>query len=131
MLSLWRSPLFEVTTSLLRTLDEGGDSACPASLQENDSAYTLRLEVPGLKAEDIVLDVTESSVRLSGERRLSAPDGYTPLRSHRRSYTVNRTLRFGQRLDPDAVEATLADGLLTIVLPKSDATRARRVAINT
>jgi HSP20 family protein len=131
MLSLWRSPLFDATTSLLRALDEGATPARAGTIQEGESAYTLRLEVPGLKADDIEIDVTESSIRLSGERRLSVPEGYTPVHTGRRAYTIRRTLRLGRRVDPDAAEATITDGVLTIVLPWSDAARARRVPVNT
>jgi len=130
MLSLWRSPLFDATTSLLRALDEGSPPARSGTIKEGESAYTLRLEVPGLKAEDIELYVTESSVRLSGERRVSVPEGYMAVRSGRRSYTIHRTLRFGKRLDPGAAEAMLADGILTVVLPKLSSSPARRVTIN-
>lgn len=130
MLSLWRSPLFDATTSLLRALDEGPPPARSGTITEGESAYTLRLEVPGLKADDIELDVTSSSVRLAGERRISVPEGYTAVRSGRRSYTIHRTLRFSQRLNPDAAEATLENGILTVVLPKLASSPSRRVTIN-
>lgn len=136
MLSLWRSPLSETAASLLYALD-----AAPAAVdardvhtrevnvQEDDSAYTLRLLVPGLKADDIALDVTASSISLRGQRTLSVPDGFRALRTERRPYALRRTLRFRHALDPDAVQATLKDGVLTVVLPKSDAKDARRVEI--
>lgn len=133
MLSLWRSPLFDATTSaisLLRALDDESAGAGLGEVSESESAYTLRIEVPGLKADDLELDVTESTVKLSGERKVSVPEGFEPLRTERRSYRVSRSLRFGKKLDPDGVEAKLEDGVLTVTLPKSDAARARRVAIN-
>lgn len=132
MLSLWRSPLFDATSalSLLRALDEESAGAGLGEISETESAYTLRIETPGLKASELELDVTESTLRLSGERKVTVPEGFKPLRTERRSYRVSRALRFGKKLNPDAVEAALADGVLTITLPKADAAKTRRVAIN-
>jgi len=58
------------------------------------------------------------------------PEGFKPVRTERRGYRVQRSLRFGKKLDLDAVEATLEDGVLTITLPKAAAAKTRRVAIN-
>ena len=133
MLTLWRSPLFDTTSSalsLLRALDEESAGAGHGEVSEDESSYTLQLDVPGLKADDLALDVTESTLRLSGERKVSVPEGFKPVRTERRGYRVQRSLRFGKKLDLDAVEATLEDGVLTITLPKAAAAKTRRVAIN-
>ena len=65
MLSLWRSPLFDATSalSLLRALDEESAGAGLGEISETESAYTLRIETPGLKASELELDVREAFVK--------------------------------------------------------------------
>ena len=130
---LLRSSLFDLTTpaiSLLRALEEPlRPAAVPEEVTEDEQHYTLRVEVPGLREEQIVLDVTPTSLSLRGERTVAVPEGYTPVRQERSAYRVERRLRFGHRVDPEGVVARLQDGVLTVTLPKAEAAQARRVPV--
>lgn len=130
MLSLWGSPLFDVSSSLVRAIHEEKTESYPVNITEDDSSYTLTVTVPGLTSDDIQLDVTATAVHIAGQRTPTVPEGFKTIRSERRTLRINRAVRFRRRLDPDAVEATLQDGVLKVVLPWSTSEHSRRIRIN-
>ncbi|HWL46042.1 MAG TPA: Hsp20/alpha crystallin family protein [Ilumatobacter sp.] len=82
----------------------------------HDDEYVLTVDLPGVPAEAVTVEVTGQSLRLaatSGESQWS------------------RTLRLGGSLDPDKVSARHVDGRLTVRIGKFDEPAARQVAIDT
>ena len=98
------------------------------NIREEDDAYVLSALVPGLKAEDLNIQVMEDVLRIEG--------AYT---SEESNYLVrelptgsfNRTLRLPSAVDADQVEANIADGILTLTLPKAESARPKRISIQT
>jgi HSP20 family protein len=99
-----------------------------ADVTETDSAYVLELDVPGVQREDVTVDLTGTSLSITGELKERETEGV----SHRRA---RRTGKFAYRvtlprnLDGDNVEAKLVDGVLTVSVPKSEAAKPRRIEI--
>ena len=90
----------------------------PVDLCEDADAYVLTVEVPGLRREDITIDATASVVTVRGHRPPQAccPERYEQL--ERGQGQFSRSFRFAIPVTPDAVSADLAEGVLTIRIPK-------------
>ena len=96
--------------------------------EDGDAAY-VEAELPGLTMEDVEVSVLGREVTIGGERRIGDADGAAWLRRERSSGRFTRTLTLPWDVDADKVEAKLADGVLTIRLPKSEAARPRKIRV--
>jgi len=108
------------------------DCAMPQStftLQERDSELLLTAQVPGLTEKDLEITVTADRLTVRGERKVQAPEGYTKVRQERASYAFDRSFQLPKRIDSKRVEAKLADGTLTITLPKAEELEAHHVSV--
>jgi HSP20 family protein len=105
-------------------------SAWPAlnTWEDGDAAY-VEAELPGLTMEDIEVSVLGREVTIGGERRIGDPDGANWLRRERSSGRFTRSLTLPWDVDADKVEAKLADGVLTVRLPKSEAAKPRKIKV--
>jgi len=98
-------------------------------LEDNDQ-IVIKADLPGLKQEDIHIDLTGDTLTLSGERRFEDEqnkDNY--VRVERVYGPFQRSFQLGVPVDADRVTASYRDGILTIRLPKPEAIKPRRVEI--
>ncbi|MGW4202748.1 Hsp20/alpha crystallin family protein [Streptomyces sp. NPDC004726] len=99
-----------------------------ADLSETDAAYKVECELPGINREDIDVEVSGRELHITGELKEREPEGVL-----RRA--TRRTGRFEYRaLLPSAVKAedvhaTLADGILTVAVPKAQAVKPHHIEI--
>jgi HSP20 family protein len=97
---------------------------------QNDDEARVRVELPGLKAEDVKLSVLRDELTLEGP---SAPvelnDGDKYFQRERRGGSFNRTVKLPFEVEAEAIEAEFSDGVLEICLPRSEAERARKIDI--
>ena len=99
-------------------------------LSETENAVTLRVELPGIKPEDMHVSVTDESLTLRGEIREDTIDkGENYERVAKSSQSISRTITLPCRIKTAEVKATLKDGILEIVLPKCAPAEARGVNI--
>jgi HSP20 family protein len=91
----------------------------PADLSELADRYILAIELPGLRRDDVTLDYQEGVVILRGRRpgQTCCPERYQQL--ERGQGNFSRVFRFAERIAPDRITADLAEGVLTIVIPKA------------
>ncbi len=100
------------------------------NLTENKDSYYIRAELPGMKSEDLEIQVTGNSVSLSGERKIPAED--KTARYHRREREAGRFSRvvgLPGEVNPDKVEASLNHGVLTVVIPKAEVAKPRQITV--
>lgn len=96
------------------------------NIQEQDDAYILSALVPGLTAEDLNIQVLEDVVRIEGEYKA---DEHSYVVHELPSGPFTRTLRLPTVVDADHVEAKIADGVLTLTLPKAESARPKKINI--
>ncbi len=97
---------------------------------ENQSEVVLRAELPGIKQEDIDIELTGDSLTLRGERKFESESHKENMVRVERSYgRFQRSFTLGVPIQPDSVSASYRDGVLEIHLPKSEATRPRKVQV--
>ena len=103
------------------------------NIQEQDDAYVLSALVPGLKSEDLNIQVLEDVVRIEGEYKQSSPADKTDENEYvvreLPSGPFTRTLRLPAAIDAEQVDAKIADGVLTLTLPKAESARPKKISI--
>lgn len=99
-------------------------------IADGENEIVVRAEVPGCKAEDIDISVYGNTLTLSGEKKAEEEKkekGYYHLE---RSYgSFRRDIALPDEVDPNKVEASCKDGVLTVTLPKSEKTKAVKVKV--
>jgi HSP20 family protein len=98
----------------------------PLNLSEDEEAYYVRSEVPGLSMEAIELTLTDKSLVIRGERPTEQGKYY---RQERPAGAFQRVVGLNVPVDREKVRATLTDGVLTVVLPKCESCRPRKISI--
>jgi HSP20 family protein len=86
-------------------------------------------EVPGFSREDLQVKIQGNYLELSGKRKADAPEGYTSHRHEREAITFSRSYTLPCDVNGEGVEATLRDGVLRLILPKSEAATPRQITI--
>jgi HSP20 family protein len=99
------------------------------SVYDTGSALVLYAEVPGLKETDVKIEIAQDVLSLSGERKVDAPEGYAVHRRERAPVKFARSLALPCKVDVDKATATVADGLLTLTLPKSPEAQPRQITV--
>lgn len=98
---------------------------------ENDSAYVLRAEIPGVKKDDIHITIEGDQVAISAEvkNEKEVKDGERVLRAERYYGKAYRAFTLGQTVDEATASAKYSDGVLELTLPKKAAASAKRITI--
>lgn len=106
------------------------DSWAPAiDVYETAVAYVVTAEVPGVTREQIDLALEESRLTLRGQRT-DRGTGVLHFHQVERSHgSFARSFEFGQKIDVERVTADLANGVLTVTLPKVPPPPARRIQV--
>jgi HSP20 family protein len=101
------------------------------NVRDEGERLTLEAEVPGVRREDLEIEALPEQLTVRGRRRpLDEPEAVY----HRQERGVGefvRTLQLPVDVDAERVEATLADGVLTLHMPKSERSRPRRIDLRT
>ena len=96
--------------------------------EETDDAWIVEAEVPGVRRDDVNVELRDSELVISGEIKERERTGILRRRTRRTGRFEYRVVLPGQP-EPDAVEATLDDGVLTVPVPKPEQARPRRVEV--
>jgi HSP20 family protein len=134
--------LFEPLQSLQREFGKLLDSIEPlqgwlvghafpcVDLVDGGDRYVITVELPGMTREQVDLSITGDELRIKGER--PRPQGVSgdAYRLHERHVGPwERTIAMPERVDSTQATATFAQGVLTVILPKAEEARPRRITI--
>ncbi len=140
-LDLYRNVAMRNTPSLWNMLDDVDDffslatnnktAFSPrANIQETSQAYQLNFDLPGVKKEDVKIDVHGRTLTVSGERKHEAATdeaGYQ--RYECISGTFERSFTLPEGVEMGRVDAVLTDGVLRVTLPKAEAEKPRKIEV--
>ena len=101
--------------------------ALGVNVSEQDDAYVLSALVPGLKAEDLNIQVLENVVSIEGEYHVADTEY---LLNELPNGSFRRSLRLPMEIQAEKVEAKIADGVLTLNLPKAESARPKKINIS-
>lgn len=110
------SPLIRDFDSLLDKLFDYEQSSYNSrlTLNENDSQYIIALELPGYSAKDVEVDIENKILRVKATKG---------------EKTTSRELSLWEGIDFEKVTGSLKDGLLTVILPKVEKVKPRKIEI--
>lgn len=100
-----------------------------ADVSETDDAYVVEIEVPGIKREDIAVDLVGRELTVTGERKETQRQGWFRHRT-RRTGQFRYSVTLPHDVDADRIDASLVDGVLTVRAPKSDTAKPRRITVS-
>ncbi|MBD2679312.1 MULTISPECIES: Hsp20/alpha crystallin family protein [Nostoc] len=123
--------LFEDTRVPSGLLDRDFIKVPAAELQETDDAIYLKLELPGIEAKDLDIQVTEDAVHISGERKSETKTeekGTTKTEFYYGKF--HRVIPLSARIQNTNVTADYKDGILHLTLPKTEQEKNKVVKVN-
>jgi HSP20 family protein len=100
-------------------------------LKEDDKAYTVHADIPGVKKEDIQVSIDGNRVSISAESKIEKEEkeGEKVLRSERYSGKVARSFTLLHDVDEAQAQAKYSDGVLELTLPKKAGTATKKLEI--
>lgn len=100
-------------------------------VKEDDKAYTVHADIPGVKKDDIHVSIEGNRVSITAETRTEKEEkeGEKVLRSERYVGKVSRMFTLAQDVDESKAQAKYSDGVLELTLPKKAASTARKLAV--
>lgn len=112
-------------------LTQGGRLWSPSvDVAETESEIVLRAEIPGMKQEEIDIELTGDTLTIRGERKFENEERRENFVRVERSYgRFQRSFTVGVPVKSDEVRATYKDGVLEIVLPKSEENKPRKIGV--
>jgi HSP20 family protein len=99
-----------------------------ADLRETDDAYIVEIDVPGVKREDITIDLRDDKLSVTGELKETEREGLFRKRTRRTGHFDYRTT-LSRNVNPDKIDASLTNGVLTVRIPKAEQAKPRRIEI--
>jgi HSP20 family protein len=95
----------------------------------NEDSAIVTAELPGVDLEDLDISVEDDVLTLRGQRQAEEQEGATYHRRERRYGTFVRTLRVPFRVDAEKVDATFKNGVLSLVLPRGEEDKPKRITV--
>lgn len=109
----------------------GGYKFTPyANLAETEKGFELTLDLPGIQADEVSVELNDDQLTVSGERKADSEEGKTYHRMERRYGKFRRVLSIPAPVNEDAITADYRDGVLTVLLPKSEKVKPKKISIN-
>lgn len=97
---------------------------------ENDNAYLVKASVPGVNPQDIDVTIEKNVLTISGESRADETINSEEYRLRERRFgTFSRSIRLPAEVNADAIEANYEAGVLSLMIPKTEEVRPKRIAV--
>jgi len=110
-------------------MDEMWNPSC--DVEETDTHYLMSFDLPGVKKDDINIDLRDDLLTVSGERNEERDEkSGQKYQSERFWGAFTRSFQIPAGVKPDQVEAHYADGVLRIAVPKVEAAKAPQIKIS-
>jgi HSP20 family protein len=97
-------------------------------IDDQDDAHVIEAEVPGVKKDDVYIELISNELMVTGEIKERERDGILRKRT-RRIGRFEYRVRLPEQVDPDNVEAKLKDGVLSVRVPKHEQAERRRIQV--
>ena len=105
--------------------------APPLDVGETDEAIQVTAELPGVDPKEVDISLTDDVLTIHGEKKAEKEERKRDYHRIERSYgSFTRTVRLPASVDPEKVEATFKEGVLTISLSKKEEAKPRRVKVD-
>jgi HSP20 family protein len=109
-------------------LDEPAGWIPAVDIEELEDAYVVEAEVPGVRREDVNIEVSGNELTISGEIKERERKGVIRRRT-RRVGRFEFRVALPSEVNPEGVDAKLNDGVLTVRIPKAARAQRRRIEV--
>ncbi len=122
--------LFDLAERVFNNREYGKVNAeYPAiQLYEGDNRYVIKASLPGLKREEVDVQINNNLLTIEGEKKSDNSD-QNCLRRERSLGKFHKTVKLGEGIDREKVTADLKNGILTIELPKSQKAPMKKIEV--
>jgi len=103
----------------------------PMDVKAEDDAYVVTALVPGIKADDLSIQIVNETLTIQGELKNERDENANYLLSERPSGKFNRSLTMPEPLDASKVEAEIENGILTLRIPKAEEAKPKTIKVIT
>jgi len=107
---------------------EAGGWSPPVDIEEKDDAYVVEAELPGVKRDDVNIELVGNELMITGEVKERKREG-TLRRRTRRMGRFEYRVTLPDHLEADKIDANLNDGVLAVRVPKSERAQRRRIEV--
>lgn len=99
------------------------------SIVESEAGFTLTAEMPGVPKEGVDVNVENDTLTLSGTIKIATPEGMESTYAEVQDISYKRAFTLSRELDASKIEASQADGVLTLNIPKADHAKPRKIEV--
>ena len=127
---------FQQALDSLRTsrwLDSGpsaGGAYPPINVFRNGDGIVIIAEVPGVRKDDLRIEVKGKTIRISGAKSLHSGDKASVHRRERQSGTFDRAMTVPMEIDAGGAKAECRDGILALWLPRAESDRPKSIPVS-
>lgn len=136
-MTLFNQIVPRLSRALARREENGPSSAASEfilkpvyELKETDEAWGLTVHLPGVAKDGLELSAEDGVLSIRGRRAWQKPEGWTPLYRETVDAPYALSLEHDNSVDVDKIHAELKDGVLRVSLPKAEAVKPRKIAVN-
>ena len=97
---------------------------------ETGEAITMALEMPGVSKENVDIKLEQRQLSIQGHIDFDNYENFKPVYTEYNVGHYSRSFNLSSEIDTDSIEASVADGVLTLVLPKAKETRRRKIQVH-
>jgi HSP20 family protein len=127
----------ELQVQQKREVEKKRESTIPArvflpvtDIFETGQALTVVLEMPGVDKESVSVNVDNDVLTIEGQIDFSKYEGLQPLYTEYNIGNYSRSFQISSKINQDGISAELKDGVMTLVLPKAEKAKPRRISVS-
>ena len=128
----------ELQVQQKREVDKGQEATTPtrafmpnADIFDTEDALTVVLEMPGVDRDNINISIENGVLTVEGKINFGKYEGLQPVYSEYNVGPYRRSFRISSRIDQDKISAEMRDGVITLMLPKAEEAKPRRIEVRT
>jgi len=128
----------ELQVQQKREVDKGQEATTPtrafmpnADIFDTEDALTVVLEMPGVDRDNINISIENGVLTVEGKINFAQYEGLQPVYSEYNVGPYRRSFRISSRIDQDKISAEMRDGVITLMLPKAEEAKPRRIEVRT
>ena len=101
----------------------------PVNLFQDGDNTVLMAEVPGVKKDEIQIEIKDNLITIAGERKTDYPEKASVHRVERKGYKFSRTIKLPARVNVDKIKADYSNGVLKVILPRAESDKPKLISI--
>ena len=129
LFDLQRALEARLESNWLRGATAGAGAFPPINVFQQGDSLVAILEVPGVNRDDLEIQAKDNTIRVSGKKAISYPEGVSLHRRERLTGSFDRTLTVPMQIDAEGIKAEYRDGVLALFIPRAESDKPRTIRI--